>query len=137
MDGSLVLTREKRNLGDKPVPVTLGPPQISHGLTWDRTRNYVMSRAVASTDRHFLPWNLPHPAQPLSDSAHTSRVLCSKSIHCSFIGSSIVLQRAPVVNSTVFRQVGFVLHQDHGQRVVMLGTNRAVLYPHQHVSKPL
>jgi len=52
MDGSLVLTRKTRMLGDKHVPVTLGPPQISHGLTWDRIRNYVMSWAVASTERH-------------------------------------------------------------------------------------
>jgi hypothetical protein len=32
------LTGENRQLGDKPVPVTLCPPQISHGLTRDRTR---------------------------------------------------------------------------------------------------
>jgi hypothetical protein len=25
-------------LGEKPVPVTLSPPQIPHGLIWDRTR---------------------------------------------------------------------------------------------------
>jgi hypothetical protein len=32
------LTGENRQLGEKPVPVPLGPPQISHGLTRDRTR---------------------------------------------------------------------------------------------------
>jgi hypothetical protein len=30
-------TRENRQLGEKPVPVPLCPPQISHGLTRDRT----------------------------------------------------------------------------------------------------
>jgi hypothetical protein len=25
-------------LGEKPVPVPICPPQISHGLTWDRSR---------------------------------------------------------------------------------------------------
>jgi hypothetical protein len=52
-----------------------------------------------------LSWNLPHPAQPRSDSAHTSRFLSHKSIHCSFVGSSSVLQRTPVVNSTIFRKL--------------------------------
>jgi hypothetical protein len=32
------LTVENRQLGEKPVPVPLCPPQISHGLTRDRTR---------------------------------------------------------------------------------------------------
>jgi hypothetical protein len=32
------LTGENRQLGEKPVAVSLCPPQISHGLTWDRTR---------------------------------------------------------------------------------------------------
>jgi len=77
-----------------------------------------------------LSSNLPHPPQPRSDSADTSRVLCYKSIHCSFIGSSSVLKRAPDINSTIFQELDFVLHQDHGQRVVMLGTNRAGLCSH-------
>jgi hypothetical protein len=32
------LTGENRQLGEKPVPVPLCPPQISHRLTRDRTR---------------------------------------------------------------------------------------------------
>jgi hypothetical protein len=32
------LTVENRQLGEKPVPVPLCPPQIPHGLTRDRTR---------------------------------------------------------------------------------------------------
>jgi hypothetical protein len=32
------LTRENRQLGQKPVPVPICPPQTSHGLTRDRTR---------------------------------------------------------------------------------------------------
>jgi hypothetical protein len=31
------LTGENRQLGEKPVPVPLCPPQISQDLTWDRT----------------------------------------------------------------------------------------------------
>jgi hypothetical protein len=29
--------RKTEELGEKPVPVPLRPPQIPHGLTWDRT----------------------------------------------------------------------------------------------------
>jgi hypothetical protein len=31
-------TGENRQLGEQPGPVPLCPPQISHGLTQDRTR---------------------------------------------------------------------------------------------------
>jgi hypothetical protein len=31
--GGMELTGETRSIGEKPVPVPLGPPQISHGLT--------------------------------------------------------------------------------------------------------
>jgi hypothetical protein len=31
------LTEENRQLGEKPVPVQLCPPQTPHGLTRDRT----------------------------------------------------------------------------------------------------
>jgi hypothetical protein len=37
-------------LGGKPVPVPLCPPQIPHGLTWDRTR------ASAVTGRQLTAW---------------------------------------------------------------------------------
>jgi len=33
----MILTGEERSTGEKPVPVPLGPPQISHGLAWHRT----------------------------------------------------------------------------------------------------
>ena len=32
------LTGEIRQLGEKPVAVSLCPPQTPHELTWDRTR---------------------------------------------------------------------------------------------------
>jgi hypothetical protein len=32
------LTGENRQIGEKPVPVPLCPPQTSHGLSQDRTR---------------------------------------------------------------------------------------------------
>jgi hypothetical protein len=63
-------------------------------------------------------------------------VLCFRGLRlCASEGSGCVLQRAPVVNSTFFRELSSVLHQDHGQRVAMLGANRAGFCPHQHVSK--
>jgi len=35
----MALPEEKTEvLGDKPVSVPLGPPQMPHGLGWDRTR---------------------------------------------------------------------------------------------------
>jgi hypothetical protein len=36
------LTGEDRQLGEKPVPVPLCPPQISHGLIRDRTRAFAV-----------------------------------------------------------------------------------------------
>jgi hypothetical protein len=37
-DGGMILTGKTEELGEKPVPVPLFPPQISHGLTQVRTR---------------------------------------------------------------------------------------------------
>jgi hypothetical protein len=34
----MALTEETEVMGEKPVSVPLGPPQMSHGLGWDRTR---------------------------------------------------------------------------------------------------
>jgi hypothetical protein len=39
-DGRMILTGETEELGAKPIPVPLCPPQISHGLTWARTRDF-------------------------------------------------------------------------------------------------
>jgi hypothetical protein len=36
------LTGENRQLGEKPVPEPLFPPQTPHGLTLDRTRASVV-----------------------------------------------------------------------------------------------
>jgi hypothetical protein len=36
--GGITLTGENQVLGEKPVPVPLRPPQISHGLNWDRNK---------------------------------------------------------------------------------------------------
>jgi hypothetical protein len=36
------LTGKNRQLGEKPVPVPLCPPQTLHGLTHDRTRASAM-----------------------------------------------------------------------------------------------
>jgi hypothetical protein len=44
-DGGMILTGENEELGEKPVPVPLCPPQIPHGLARERTR------ASAVTDR--------------------------------------------------------------------------------------
>jgi hypothetical protein len=32
----MIMTGENSSSRKKPVPVPLGPPQISHGLIWDR-----------------------------------------------------------------------------------------------------
>jgi hypothetical protein len=41
--------------GEKPVPVPLCPPQIPHGLTWDRTR------ASAVRGRRLTAWAMARP----------------------------------------------------------------------------
>jgi hypothetical protein len=49
------LTGENRQLGEKPVPVPLCPPQVSHGLTWDRTQaSAVRGRRLMAL--HLLPY---------------------------------------------------------------------------------
>jgi hypothetical protein len=37
-DSGIILTRENRSSRRKTVPLSAFPPQISHGLTWDRTQ---------------------------------------------------------------------------------------------------
>ena len=37
-NGGMTLTGKTEVLGEKLVPVPLCPPQIPHGLTWNRTR---------------------------------------------------------------------------------------------------
>jgi hypothetical protein len=46
-------TGENRQLGEKPVPMTLCPPQISHmDLTWDRTPGLRGERPVTNRLSH-------------------------------------------------------------------------------------
>jgi hypothetical protein len=47
-------------LGEKPVPVPLCPPQIPHGLTRDRTR------ASAMGGRRLTAWAMARPVGDLS-----------------------------------------------------------------------
>jgi hypothetical protein len=53
------LTGENRQLGEKSVPVPLCPPQISHGLTRDRTR------ASAVRGRRLTAWAMARPSLTL------------------------------------------------------------------------
>ena len=39
----MVLTWETEVLGEKPLTVPLCAPQISHGLTWNRTRHLTVT----------------------------------------------------------------------------------------------
>jgi hypothetical protein len=50
------LTGENRQLGEKPVPVPLCPPQISHGLSRDRTRacRRVFLASVRTFSKHVV-----------------------------------------------------------------------------------
>jgi hypothetical protein len=50
------LTRKNRQLGEKPVPVPLCPPQTPHGLTRDRTR------ASAVEVRRLTAWAMARPS---------------------------------------------------------------------------
>jgi hypothetical protein len=52
----MILTRKTKELGEKPVPVPLSPPQIPHGLTWTR------SRASAVRSRGLTPWAMARPS---------------------------------------------------------------------------
>ena len=55
------LTRENpRTWGKKPVPVPLCPPQIPHGLIWDRTR------VSAVRGRRTTVWAMARPVSSLS-----------------------------------------------------------------------
>jgi hypothetical protein len=54
-NGASKLTGVNRQLGEKPFPVPLCPPQIPHGLTWDRTR------ASAVEGRRLTAWAMARP----------------------------------------------------------------------------
>jgi hypothetical protein len=55
-DGGMILAGETEELGEKPVPVPLCPPQIPHGLTWARTR------ASAVRSRRLTTWAMARPS---------------------------------------------------------------------------
>jgi hypothetical protein len=46
------LTRENRQLGEKPVPVPLRPPQISHGLDTEDTQ--ILDATVQTYSKYHL-----------------------------------------------------------------------------------
>jgi hypothetical protein len=58
-------------LGEKPVPVPLWPPQIRHGLSWDRTQ------ASAVRGRRLIAWAMARPTQLLLENLLT----CHLSTH--------------------------------------------------------
>jgi hypothetical protein len=41
--GGMKLTGENEVLEEKPVPVSICPPQIPHGMTWGRTQDSMMT----------------------------------------------------------------------------------------------
>jgi hypothetical protein len=45
-------TGENRQIGEKPVPVPLCPPQTPHGLTRDRTRTSAVRRLATNRLSH-------------------------------------------------------------------------------------
>jgi len=53
--GGMILTGETQELGEKPVPVPLRPPQIPHRLIRVRTR------ASAVTGRWLTAWAMARP----------------------------------------------------------------------------
>jgi hypothetical protein len=57
--GGMILTGETEVLGEKPITVPLCPPQISYGLTWDRTRTFAV-RGLPNTSccRSYLTENI-------------------------------------------------------------------------------
>jgi hypothetical protein len=68
-----ILTGKTEELGDKPVPVPLYPPQIPHGLTWARTR------ASAVRSRRLTTWAMARPLSHLL--GHQLEPLYSRNLH--------------------------------------------------------
>jgi hypothetical protein len=104
-------------LGEKPVPVPLCPPQIPHGLTWERTR------ASAVRGRRLTTWaflgNL-HVAVSCC-----SRVLCfsvSTAFAFHFLNELKRHERVPwlkrLVAAPSLRRPGFVPKSVHVEFVV-------------------
>jgi hypothetical protein len=56
--GGMTLTGKTEVLGEKRVTVPLGPSQISHELTWDRTRTSVVRGRRLTAWAMVLPWFL-------------------------------------------------------------------------------
>ena len=46
------LTGKNRQLGEKPVPISLCPPQTPHGLTRDQTRDLRIERPATNRLSH-------------------------------------------------------------------------------------
>jgi hypothetical protein len=47
--GGMILTGETEGLGEKPVTLSLCPPQILHGLIWERTQAFAVRIRQPST----------------------------------------------------------------------------------------
>jgi hypothetical protein len=59
-DGGMIWQEKTEELGEKPVPVPLCPPQIPHGLNRERTR------ASALRGRRLTTWAMARPQSILS-----------------------------------------------------------------------
>ena len=53
----MALTGETKVLGEKHVPVPLHPPQMSHGLAWDRSEDHRLSNTTVTFVTHRVFWN--------------------------------------------------------------------------------
>jgi hypothetical protein len=58
--GGMRIGKGNRSTRRKPPPVPLRPPQISHDLTWNRTR------AAAVGSRRLTAWAMARPAPPVT-----------------------------------------------------------------------
>jgi hypothetical protein len=82
--GGIIMAGEDEVLGEKPIPVTLRPPQVSDGLPRDRTRACaVTSRrltawAMARPKRQSLPWTVFKYSVPTAQQTHSSATETSK-----------------------------------------------------------
>jgi hypothetical protein len=83
------LQRKTEELGEKPVPVPLCPPQISHGLTRDRTR----TSAVGG--RRLTAWAMARPTVVTEDSVQISSVSQGKTRYWILAFGVQRLQLAP------------------------------------------
>jgi hypothetical protein len=103
--------------GEKPVPLSLCPPQIPHGLTWDRTQASVVSgRRLTTWAMTRLIWDISNVAilyhyqnttwgMTFFSKGHNSKLIQPQDIWCSHSCVPQVSRRLVCIYQLTWRNI--------------------------------